>query len=70
MSDRQGFVRRWYAPDLDAVYVPNRIEELAPCVQAALGTHGPNVKIVSGRHCYEDFAYNGTTRAVIDMSAL
>lgn len=70
MSDRQGFVRRWYAPNLDAVYVPTRIEDLAPCVQAALGTHGPNVKIVSGRHCYEDFAYNGTTRAVIDMSAL
>ncbi len=37
---------------------------------AAIRGHGRNVKVTSGRHCYEDFVYNGTTRAVIDMSAL
>ncbi|MEP9359452.1 FAD-binding protein [Sphingomonas sp. KR3-1] len=69
-SDRQGFDRRWYAPNLAAVYVPASLDDVAPCVQAALAAYGADVKIVSGRHCYEDFAYNDTTRAVIDMSAL
>ncbi|MES2444420.1 MAG: FAD-binding protein [Pseudomonadota bacterium] len=70
MSDRQGFDRRWYAPELQDVYVPTRNEDVAPCVEAALTAHGRNVKIVSGRHCYEDFAYNGEAQAIIDMSAL
>lgn len=69
-SDRQGFNRRWFAPNLEAVYVPSRLEDVAPCVEAALGEFGSGVKVVSGRHCYEDFAYNETTRAIIDMSAL
>jgi len=36
-SDRQGFNRRWFAPNLEAVYVPSRLEDVAPCVEAALG---------------------------------
>lgn len=43
---------------------------MADCLTAAIRAHGRDVKIASGRHCYEDFVYNGTTRAVIDMSAL
>jgi hypothetical protein len=70
LSDRQGFDRRWYAPSLQAVYVPTRAEQVADHVQAALSTYGKQVKISSGRHCYENFVYNDQTRAVIDMSAL
>lgn len=70
LSDRQGFDRRWYAPDLAAVYVPGRVEEVAACVAAAIGRYGRDVKIVSGRHCYEGFVYAAGTRAVIDLSAL
>jgi hexose oxidase len=70
LSDRQGFDRRWYAPNLQAVYVPTTPEEVAPCVTAALSTYGRDVKITSGRHGYEGFVYNPTTAAVIDMSAL
>ena len=70
LSDRQGFDRRWFAANLDAVYVPVHPEQVADCVTAALTRYGRDVKIASGRHCYEDFIYNGTTRAVIDMSAL
>lgn len=69
-SDRRGFVRRWSAPALAAVYVPATLAELAGCVQAALENYGSDVKITSGRHCYEDFVYNASTRAIIDMSAL
>ncbi len=70
LSDQQGFDRRWFAPYLNAVYVPTQPEEVAACVADALGTYGRDVKITSGRHCYENFVYNDTTRAVIDMSGL
>jgi hypothetical protein len=70
LSDRQGFDRRWFAPALEAVYVPTNADEVAPCVTAALRAYARDVKIASGRHCYENFVYNGETRAVIDMSAL
>lgn len=69
-SDRQGFNRRWFAPNLQAVFVPTTIDEVAGVVEAALSTHGRNVKVTSGRHCYEDFIYNADTRAIIDMSSL
>ena len=70
LSDRQGFDRRWFAPNLHAVYVPTHRDQVADCVTAAVTAHGRDVKVTSGRHCYEDFVYNGGTRAVIDMSAL
>ncbi|MFM8350849.1 MAG: hypothetical protein ACKN9D_07235, partial [Actinomycetales bacterium] len=69
-SDRQGFNRRWFAPNLQAVFVPSQLAEVAPCVEAAIAEFGRDVKVVSGRHCYEGFAYNSATRAIIDMSAL
>jgi hypothetical protein len=70
LSDRQGFDRRWFASNLQAVYVPRHVEQVAACLTDALSAHGRDVKITSGRHCYENFVYNDTTRAVIDMSAL
>ncbi|MFD0636734.1 hypothetical protein ACFQ9X_39350 [Catenulispora yoronensis] len=36
----------------------------------AVSRYGRDVKVVSGRHCYEDFAYNDTTKAIIDMSSM
>jgi hexose oxidase len=70
LSDRQGFNRRWYASTLEAVYVPTELDEVARCVGAALSSYGRDVKVTSGRHCYENFVYNESVRAVIDMSAL
>src|SRR5690349_5332934 len=70
LSDRQGFDRRWFAANLQAVYVPTHPERVADCVTAAIKTYGKDVKVASGRHCYENFVYNGSTKAVIDMSAL
>ncbi|MCD4506480.1 FAD-binding protein [Chromobacterium piscinae] len=70
LSDKQGFDRRWFAPQLQAVYVPARHEQVEEYVGAALSAYGRDVKIASGRHCYENFVYNDSTRAIIDMSAL
>lgn len=70
LSDQQGFDRRWFAPNLKAVYAPVKPEQVAGCVADALRTYGKQVKISSGRHCYEDFVYNDSTQAVIDMSGL
>jgi len=69
-SDRQGFNRRWFAPNLQRVYVPNTSQDVAVCLEQAVAQEGRGVKVVSGRHCYEDFVYNEGTDAVIDMSAL
>jgi hexose oxidase len=69
-SDRQGFDRRWFAPGLQAAYVPTRVDQVADVVGEALSRYGRGVKIASGRHCYENFVYSDETRAIIDMSAL
>lgn len=69
-SDRQGFDRRWFAPQLQAVYAPTQVQHVADCLTNALFTYGKNLKITSGRHCYENFVYNQSTRAVIDMSGI
>ena len=70
LSDRQGFDRRWFAPNLQAVWTPTRADEVALCVEEALTTYGRDVKVASGRHCYENFVYNDSVTAIIDMSAL
>lgn len=70
LSDRQGFDRRWFADNLEAVYVPTRLNQVAACLTEAISRYGSCVKIASGRHCYENFVYNTTTRAILDMSAL
>jgi FAD/FMN-containing dehydrogenase len=69
-SDHQGFDRRWYAHHLQAVFVPGRPDQVAPCVAQAIARWGKHVKVTSGRHCYENFVYNDSTQAIIDMSAL
>lgn len=70
LSDRQGFDRRWFATNLEAVYAPTHAEQVAPALSEAITRFGSAVKVASGRHCYENFVYNETTRAVLDMSAL
>jgi len=70
LSDQQGFDRRWFAPNLQAVYAPTQPEQVAGCVTDALTKYGKDVKVTSGRHCYENFVYNDCTRAVIDMSGI
>lgn len=70
LSDRQGFNRRWFASKLEAVYVPRNDAEAVAHVSEAISRYGRDVKVVSGRHCYEDFVYDGTTRAIVDMSSM
>jgi len=70
LSDQQGFDRRWFATNLKAVYVPTKVDQVEGYVGNALSRFGKNVKVTSGRHCYENFVYNNETEAVIDMSGL
>ena len=70
LSDRQGFNRRWFASNLERVHVPESIDELATHVTDAIRDYGRDVKVVAGRHCYENFAYNGETKAIIDLAAM
>lgn len=70
LSDRQGFNRRWFAPRLEAVYVPKNDAEAVAQISEAISRYGRDVKVVSGRHCYENFAYNDTTKAIVDMASM
>jgi hypothetical protein len=70
LSDRQGFDRRWFAPNLEAVYLPQDNAAAVKQVREAILHWGRDVKVVSGRHCYENFVYNGTTKAIVDMSSM
>jgi len=69
-SDRQGFDRRWFAPHLQEVFVPTSLETVPQALSEAISRYGSHVKVASGRHCYENFVYNSTTAAVVDLSAL
>jgi len=71
-SDLQGFDRRWYAPNVLLVYTPTTAQELAAALAEAEARYGAAaaVKVVSGRHCYERFVYDVTTRVIVDVSLL
>lgn len=49
LSDQQGFDRRWFAPNLNAVYAPTQPEQVADCVTNALATYDKDVKVTSGQ---------------------
>ncbi|MDJ0628675.1 MAG: BBE domain-containing protein [Rhodobacter sp.] len=73
LSDRQGFDRRWFAPDLDRVYLPTTGAEVAAAWAeiVANGPGGPGAtQITCGRHCYENFVYRDETRTIIDVTGL
>ncbi|NUR60956.1 MAG: FAD-binding protein [Catenulispora sp.] len=70
LSDRQGFNRRWFAAELEAVHVPQNDAEAVAQIGEAVSRYGRDVKVVSGRHCYENFVYNSTTKAVVNMSSM
>jgi hypothetical protein len=70
LSDRQGFNQRWYAPNIETVYLPTDTSSLVQAVNAATNDYQNAFSISSGRHCYEGFVYNDGIRAVIDVSGM
>ena len=69
-NDKQGFNQRWYAPNLQNVYVPTNYMELQMAIQDATDKFGSDIKIFSSGHCYENFIHNSDTKAIIDLSTL
>lgn len=73
ISDQQGFNRRWYAPNLEAVYLPTHatdvVEAWADVIANKKGSGG-ELQITGGRHCYENFVYNPKTKFIIDTTGL
>ena len=74
ISDRIGFNRRFYAENLETVFTPSNDDELVDAVKQASAPANPGddpgIRIVSGRHCYENFVFNSTSRSLIDCVAL
>jgi hypothetical protein len=72
-SDFQGFNRRWRAPNLEKVYLPESWEDTLAAMTEIIssGRYYPEqVQLTCGRHCYENFVYNNNTKAVIDLTGL
>lgn len=55
VSDRQGFDRRWFAPNLERVYAPTSGDAVCKAWKTAIdaGAGPDEIQITSGRHCYE-----------------
>jgi FAD/FMN-containing dehydrogenase len=70
LSDRQGFNRRWYAANVEMVYLPTDTTSLTAAVEDAITRYPNAFSVAGGRHCYEDFVYNAGRRAVIDVSGM
>lgn len=66
----QGFNRRWFAGTCQAVYLCYSTQGVIAALDDAIAHYGKQVKIKSGAHCYEDFVYNGNTKAIIDITPL
>lgn len=72
-SDRQGFNRRWYAPDLRKIYAPTNAAEVVAALRSAIhidGARPGEIQPTCGRHCYENFVYRDQTRIIIDLTGL
>ncbi|MCY3878389.1 MAG: BBE domain-containing protein [Rhodobacteraceae bacterium] len=74
VSDKIGFNRRFYAGNLEKVFTPTSDDELVAAVTQAStpeqAGEDPGVRIVSGRHCYENFVFNATSKSLIDCIGL
>lgn len=69
-SLQQGFNRRWSAPGLGASYLCHTADGTAAALDDALASFGGGIKIKSGGHCYEDFVFNESTRAILDVTPM
>lgn len=67
----QGFNRRWTAPECRVVYLPTTEIGAEIALDRILGAGlGNNFSVRSGGHCYEDFVFNPSIFALIDLSLL
>jgi hexose oxidase len=67
----QGFNRRWSALECRVVYLPITETGAEIALDRVLGAGlGNSFSVNSGGHCYEDFVYNPSIFAVIDLSLL
>ena len=70
--DQQGFDRRYFASNLELVYLPQTASEVVDAWNDAVakGAAPGELQVTSGRHCYEGFVYNSRTKYIIDTSGL
>lgn len=67
----RGYNSRWTAPNARVVYVPLSENGVAASLAAARDAgFKANLRIRGGAHCYEDFVFNPSTAAIMDMSLL
>jgi len=66
-----GFNMRWKASNCEKIYLCNTAEGVRQAVDAAISLYGAgSLKIISGGHCYENFVFNDSTKAVINVTPL
>ena len=67
----QGFNGRWSAPNARRIYLPLTEAGVESVTHRILQDgHGRAFKVRGGAHCYEDFVFNPTVEAILDLSLL
>ena len=66
----QGFNRRWAAGGCKVVYLCFTTAGTVAALEDAINLYSDKVKIKSGGHCYEDFVFNESTQALIDVTPM
>ncbi len=67
----QGYNGRWSAPNARRIYLPlTEAGVLSATAQAINDGYGRALKVRGGAHCYEDFVFNASVEAIVDMSLL
>jgi FAD/FMN-containing dehydrogenase len=69
-SFQQGFNKRWFAGSCKMVYVCHDTPGVEDALEDAIRNYGPHVRIKSGGHCYENFVFNESTLAIIDVTPM
>jgi hexose oxidase len=66
----QGFNRRWFAGNLEAVFLCYDTEGVVAALDEAVSLYKKQVKIKCGGHCYENFVFDDSTKAILDITPL
>ncbi|WP_340201239.1 BBE domain-containing protein [Ascidiimonas sp. W6] len=66
----QGFNRRWFAGNCEAIYLCYNAQGTAQALEDAIINYGDKVKIKGGGHCYENFVFSNDTKAIIDVGPM
>ena len=69
-SLQQGFNRRWFGTNVEYIYLCFDAQGVVDALEEIIPEYGGSFAIKGGGHCYENFVYNSSVKAIIDVSPM